>query len=164
MANAILFGLVSVRDERLRREESLACVTLDAFRLRGDVQRWIQRARALAEAFVLNFDRVQAFVRVAGRRVDVVQLAFVVQLQEAGAEPFGIGLRDESARWGIERQNLCLLQNVQLIVGATRAVNVQTFARGVDFLQGEILQDRVQDFRQAESFLSADDEAGDSLA
>ncbi|TRZ02556.1 hypothetical protein DNTS_033784, partial [Danionella cerebrum] len=62
-----------------------------------------------------------------------------------------------------ERLLLGVRWDLQLVRGAARAVNVQIIAHGVDLLEREIPQHRVEDLRQAQALLAAHHEARDGL-
>lgn len=156
MHGPVLQVPVDVTDELLGREAALAVLALDAFRVLAGVQFREAQAVGLTEALVVHGNGQGPFARSQHRAH--------LSIQQGTAQPFRVRLGNEPAAGGAAGQDALVLQHVELLRGAPRAVDLQLVALLVDLLEGEVPQHRVEHLGQAEALLTAHHEARDGLA
>lgn len=133
--------MVSVANELLGAENTMALNTLYTPRVKVRVQVGHIEARAPAEAFVVHFHLKQGLhVRI---RDDLRWIA----VQQGGAESFGVRLSDEAAAGRTQGQDTGRLQDLELFGVAARAENMQSVTHTVDLCQAESPKHCVQNLR-----------------
>lgn len=156
VARSVLLAVVLMADELLGRKHALALAALDTGRLLVRVQLDGEDALALAEALVVHPE--------AGEGGAFAGSDLICLVEHVAAEPFGVGSRYESARFGRVRDDVGPLELLQLLVGAVVQVDHELLDASVDLLNGEFHQDVVEDLGQAEAHFTAEQEAADLLA
>lgn len=157
MAGTVLQGSVSVSHEALRRKLIATLETLDAHRVVRFEQFSIEDTLTLAETFVIHLEldnRLLVLVLTARLLIEtILRLAYLSWIaglrsqQQCADQPLGVGLSDQTARRCVMRQDRGVLEFLQLIAGAARAVDLQLVAHLIDLRQREVLQHRVQYLR-----------------
>jgi len=165
MASPVLQRFVTVHHEFLGRVHEPAVHALYAGRVGIRVELRDQKTPTLPEALVIDFEALFGEFQLDG----AVQLLLGVRrvrapVDERVTQALRVRLGDEPAGRRGERQDPHHLQDLQLVGGATRAVDVQIVAHRVDLLEREIPQHCVEDLRQAQALLAAHHEARDGLA
>lgn len=130
MAGAVFQVSVSVTDECLRREQSMALRTLYTASTAVSIQLGHAHALALAETLVVYLD-------LEGRML-VQQPGGSSAVQEGAAQTLGIRLGDEAAGRSRRRQYTRHFQFLQLFRITTGAENLQLVADLVDLRQTEV--------------------------
>ena len=163
VAGADLLRLVLVAHELLGREQAPTLRTLDAGLLIVAVQLGQKQALAPPEAPMVHAERsVQQ--RAAGPATLQPGAQLVRLVQQRAAQPLRVGARDQPARLGRVRDDVGALELGQLLVGAVVQVDHQLLDAPVDLLHAEVHQDVVEDLRQTEPGLAAQQKAPDPLA
>lgn len=142
MTGSVFLGVMSVSNEFLRTEQSMALGALDTLRNWVYVQVGGVHTGALPETLVVHFQRERQFNI---RSVD--QLRWIA-VQEHGAQALGVALGDQAAAGHAERQYPGTLQVVQLHRVAGGQENTQVVAHDVNLVLAESRQDQVQDLRK----------------
>lgn len=165
VAGSLIGRLVRMHDKLLWRKEQLALHALDARGFGLGVELGHEETLALSQTLVLHLEAGFALLQQAllGELPAGVCRQGSPGTQEGIAQPLRIRECDEAAGRCVEWQNTEHLEDVQLLSVAARTVDIQLVTHGVDLLQREVAQHRVEDLWEAQPFLSPDDEAGDGL-
>lgn len=157
VARLLLLRPVSVKDKGLRREPVAALGALDAQRLLQGEQAGPTQAVRAAKAAVGHAKR-------HADRFERSRRWFLAATQQGGTETLGVGASDQPGGFHVLGQDLGGLELVELVGGALGAEDLQPLAGAVDLVEGKVHQHVVEDLREAEAELAAQQEAADATA
>lgn len=164
VASPVFQRFVTVHHELMCRVHESAVHALDAGCVGAGVQLRDEETLALSETLVVYFEASLRDLQLQGARKLFLAVRRVgAPVNQGIAQALRVSFGYESAGRRGEWKNPHDFEDLQLFCRAPGAVDVEVVAHRVDLLEGEIPKDGVKDLRQAQTFLAADHETGDSL-